>query len=109
MPIIQSHSPKLVVGTEENRSKYTKLLMELVFSFIRLLERIDHDINAGSFVFLCSGRRLTSSIMQRRNMELLAVIAFNIGSDSVRHPDFEKMWDHIKKVCVRPGVTKKVI
>lgn len=48
-------------------------------------------------------------MMQRRNMELLAVIAFNMGSDSVRHPDFEKMWDHIKMVCVRPGVTKKAI
>lgn len=104
---MQSGFPKLVVTTEEERSKYTKLLVELVFSFSFLLERLDQAITWEGLVFSCSGLRLSSSSMQRRNMELLAVIALNMGSDTIRDPDFGKMWDRIKQVRVRRGVAKK--
>lgn len=104
---MQSGLPKLVVSTEEERSKYTRLLSELVFSFTFLLERLDQSITRGGFVFRCSGSRLSSSSMQRRNMELLAVIALNMGSDTICDPDFGKMWDRIKQVRVRRGVAKK--
>lgn len=107
MPILQSDSLELVVGTEEERSKYSKLLFELVFCFSRLLEHLDQNITEGSFYFSFSGRRLTitSSLMQRRNMELLAVIALNMGSDRVRDQDFGRMWEYIRKVRLRVRVS----
>lgn len=103
----QSDSLKLDVGTEEERSKYSKLLLELVFCFSRLLEHLDQNITEGSFSFSFSGWRPTSSLIQRRNMELLAVIALNMGSDRVRDQDFGRAWDYIRKV--RLGVRVSTI
>lgn len=98
---MQSRLPKLLIGTGEERSKFTNLLFKLVISFSRLLVRLDQLIDVRGSVFLCSGRRLKSSMMQRRNMELLAVIALNMGRDKSRDPGFDRMWDNIRKVRVR--------
>ncbi|MCJ1266903.1 hypothetical protein MMC22_006788 [Lobaria immixta] len=98
VPIIQLSSPKLAVSSQAERSRYTKHLLELVNHFSELLNYLDKSADK-NFEFSCNGRRLPSStILQRRNVELLAVIALNMGSERTLDENFAKIWDAIKAV-----------
>lgn len=102
VPIIQLSSPKLAVSSQAERSRYTKHLLELFNHFSGLLSYLDKSAD-GNPEFSCNGRRLPSSmILQRRNVELLAVIALNMGSERTLDGDFGNIWDGIKAFFALP-------
>ena len=93
VPILQNPSPKLALGSEVDRSKYTEHLSNLVKVFCRCLEFVDESSMGDN------GRPLPlSMLIQRRNMELLAVIALNMACQKTLDRDFEQVWKRIQDV-----------
>lgn len=93
VPILQNHPPKRVVGSEVDRSKYTEHLSNLVNVFCQCLESVDESS------MVDNGRPLSiSMLIQRRNMELLAVIALNMACQKRLDRDFEQVWKRVQDV-----------
>ena len=52
------------------------------------------------FSFFCGKQRLPQKMVQRRNVEFLAVIALNLGIEEVPALAFEEIWNRVQRVCI---------
>ena len=94
-PIKRSPSA-LDADPKKERPNYTDIIQQLVHSFCYLLEHLDQQLSqaAHRISFTAGSRVLPPSMVQRRNMEFLAVIVLNMGSEN------KAMWDRTQKVRV---------
>ena len=67
----------------EDRYKYQQCLVDLVNGFSRLLFRVDWALQGtqAGFAFASGGHSYDKSILQQRNLELLATILINLPGE----------------------------
>lgn len=87
-------------SSEIEKQSCTKSLRDVVFHFCGLLEWIDEALVNG-FSFFCGKQRLPPKVVQRRNVELLAVIALNLGIEEEPALAFEEIWNRVQRVCLK--------
>jgi hypothetical protein len=97
LPRIAAH--QYATLSELSRYVFQQRLVQLVIGFCRLLFRLDEAFTSDpGFSFCLGSMNYPRWILQRRNVELVAIAIINLGSTNAPVRGFAHAWETAKKV-----------
>jgi hypothetical protein len=100
VPMARERGSALIPASEQERHVSGQRLLQLVFDFCNLFERL-HGATRDGFQFSWGGRRIHWSLVQRRSMDFLVVIGLNFMNTPTPIRGFGAAWRRIQEVCIR--------
>jgi hypothetical protein len=100
VPMARERGSALIPASEQEKHAKGQCLLQLVFDFCRLFERLYWATRDG-FQFSWAGGRAPWSLVQRRSIDFLVIIVLNFMNTPTPIRGLGTVWRRIQEVCIR--------
>lgn len=95
---MQSQAASAGQISEQQKLIYGSCFLNLISSFCNLVHKLEWAMKNLEIVFNCGGNRTPSVAIKRRSVDLLTILALNLGHWPIAPRGFSDVWKQIQNV-----------